>query len=577
MRWEALVYVALFSGGCAPVGDVEPSDSELPPVVDDEGVDLADLVDLIDLPDLSDDDDDAPTVYERPFQECVDEPAGPLTIRATLPLEPAPAEMSGVGLGLADFDADGYGDVVYPQVCDSTWCDQDILWGGPDGWTPGVVTTAEPDNHVFSVSVADFDADGLLDLSLHGVRSVRLLRNLGDRTFQDVTEEYGLETKVGFVFAGFWSDIDGNGLPDLYLAYHTGDADPHLGEPCIGDDVQSNWCNTPVASELHYNHGGAFVEDTGGPVGHGATMHVIAHDPDRDGDIDLLVMEDTPPFEFDSDDIHEDIFWERRDGDWVPHEDCNFNRTASMGGAVMGQDGDGLPSYWSSNIGPPRTMMLMPDTWECIETLSAFGVPDGQAGTNWTVLPIDIDGDAEQEVYISYGWIPPALRGGGGGGGDEGGDGDDGGGGGGGLEPQLSPDLLLSRMDDGYWPESMLSERPTWGAERWFGPDGRPIVITRPLEGSPELLSPGCSGSSRLVVHLDDRTTDNRRGLGARVYVGGAWRDVGANVGSGSGRTPFVSFSPGDVEQVDVLVEWLDGDVTEYTVTAHAEVTLLRN
>ncbi len=70
---------------------------------------------------------------------------------------------------------------------------------------------------------ADFDKDGYHDLYLansgkDGARG-RLFRNLGDGTFQDVTERSGLAQDYKTNMA-VWGDYDNDGYPDLYLINH---------------------------------------------------------------------------------------------------------------------------------------------------------------------------------------------------------------------------------------------------------------------------------------------------------------------------------------------------------------------
>jgi len=88
--------------------------------------------------------------------------------------------------------------------------------------------------------VADYDRDGRLDLYaaragepgnlswLEGrsndARGNRLLRNLGDWKFQDVTKKAGVRGGYRSSFTAAWLDADGDGWPDLVVPNEFGDA-----------------------------------------------------------------------------------------------------------------------------------------------------------------------------------------------------------------------------------------------------------------------------------------------------------------------------------------------------------------
>jgi hypothetical protein len=139
----------------------------------------------------------------------------------------------------------------------------------------------------YSLSVADFDLDG--DLDVFGARYVRirygisvpeplhdanngpsnhLLRNDGERGFTDVTREVGLDVNNGrFSLVGAWADYDDDGDPDLYVANDFG------------------------RNNLYRNDGGRFVDVAlhAGVEDQAAGMGVSWADYDLDGDLDLHV------------------------------------------------------------------------------------------------------------------------------------------------------------------------------------------------------------------------------------------------------------------------------------------------
>jgi hypothetical protein len=68
------------------------------------------------------------------------------------------------------------------------------------------------------IAVADFDRDGHLDVYCASLRkgASRLYRGTGKGTFVDVSEKAGVLVK-GAARSCAWSDIDGDGYPDLYV------------------------------------------------------------------------------------------------------------------------------------------------------------------------------------------------------------------------------------------------------------------------------------------------------------------------------------------------------------------------
>jgi hypothetical protein len=118
-----------------------------------------------------------------------------------------------------------------------------------------------------SVSVVDFDRDGLLDLyvvnSGEGSKN-RLYRNLGDGTFRDVAEELGVadlnQAGTGVCMGAIWGDFDNDGYEDLFVykwgrpeLYHN---DKGKGFTRVTNAGLPEWVNANSAVWLDYDRDG---------------------------------------------------------------------------------------------------------------------------------------------------------------------------------------------------------------------------------------------------------------------------------------------------------------------------------
>ena len=199
-------------------------------------------------------------------------------------------ELSG-GAIVEDFDGDGLLDVMvsssgpldsmhfYHNNGDGTFTDRTREAGLGDeiGGLNLVLTDYNNDGHpdVLVLRGAWWKKFGMYPLSL--------LRNNGDGTFDDVTEEAGLMT-AGPTQTAAWADYDGDGWLDLFVGHESG--------PEPGPD------NVHLCQLFHNNHDGTFTEVPApgagagaGPLGSnlGYVKGVAWGDYNNDGRPDLYV------------------------------------------------------------------------------------------------------------------------------------------------------------------------------------------------------------------------------------------------------------------------------------------------
>ncbi|MBV8671942.1 MAG: CRTAC1 family protein [Acidobacteriaceae bacterium] len=261
--------------------------------------------------------DSGPVVFEDISQK-----SGLTTWRHTMgaPNKKFIIETNGSGVGLIDYDNDGWLDIYL--VNGST---EDAINGkaapphaalfhnNHDGTFTNVAEKAgvTNDRWGFGVAIGDFDNDGWPDIFVANYGKNRLYRNNHDGTFTDVGEKAG-------VALGNWStgatfgDYDGDGRLDLFVAgyIHYDRSNP----PIPGSKaVAYSFCNFRGVSvmcgprgllgepdHLFHNNGDGTFTDTSVKAGvndpnryYGFTS--IFADINNDGKVDLLVADDSTP------------------------------------------------------------------------------------------------------------------------------------------------------------------------------------------------------------------------------------------------------------------------------------------
>lgn len=217
-----------------------------------------------------------------------------------------PSATSG-GCAWADFDHDGWVDVILPQ-------------GGRLG-------SAEPDaeavDHVFrnirgkqfqnctgvvglqdvgyshGVAIGDFDNDGFNDVYIANVGPDVLHRNLGDGTFEVLSLAAGIDN-LRWASSVAFGDLNNDGNLDIYVCNYV-DYDPLRPTACLSESGMPATCHPKNVGEspncCFMNNGDlTFTEsaESHGLLAPGSkSLGVVIADLDSDHDVDIYVANDT--------------------------------------------------------------------------------------------------------------------------------------------------------------------------------------------------------------------------------------------------------------------------------------------
>lgn len=134
-------------------------------------------------------------------------------------------ESIGGGIGILDYDLDGWPDVYLAQGSGEPPTDactrSNLLVRNLEGKFDEVTASANASDFNYSSGIAagDVNQDGFADLFIGSLGQNRLLINNGDGTFRDATENLG-DVEDQFTTSLAVADINGDSLPDLFEAIY---------------------------------------------------------------------------------------------------------------------------------------------------------------------------------------------------------------------------------------------------------------------------------------------------------------------------------------------------------------------
>jgi hypothetical protein len=286
----------------------------------------------------------------------------------------------GNGVALADLNNDGHLDVIV------TGANSGVVGvyqnNGTGQFTNRTSLTGIPTTTMISsVTAADYDADG--DLDLHLTRSGftdRLYRNDGNFAFTDVSAAAGLDNP-GWGMGATWADFDGDGWIDVYVSNRTG--------------TISNF----VENALYRNNGDGTFTDVAAALGVIAlddpTLLALWFDMDNDSDPDLYLGTDKG-----SGDI---LFNRLYRNDGGTFTDITFAAGMEayidcMGFAVGDLSGNGYQDIYMTNIPEGNMLMLNNGDETFTDHAAAAGVEVFLTG--WGTAFFDYDNDTDLDLFV---------------------------------------------------------------------------------------------------------------------------------------------------------------------------------
>lgn len=217
-------------------------------------------------------------------------------------------EEAGPGLGVADYDGDGYLDIYFVNGRDrynrGISVHNALYHNNGDGTFTDVTNQAGVPGNAYGLGCVwgDYNNDGYPDLYVTQYGKNILYHNNGDGTFEDVTEKAGVAgTDFGTTFhtGATFFDYDRDGRLDLYAGGYASFGPTSRRTCTIGYGVPTS-CRPTVyggtPAELYHNNGdGTFTNVTKAAKiyqPNGLNLSVGAADYDNDGWPDLFVAND---------------------------------------------------------------------------------------------------------------------------------------------------------------------------------------------------------------------------------------------------------------------------------------------
>jgi enediyne biosynthesis protein E4 len=431
-------------------------------------------------------------------------------------------ETFGSGVGVIDFDNDGWPDLFFANGADlghGKRSPGNALYRnlGNGKFEDVTAKAGVAGNGMFAtgVTVGDYDNDGFLDIYVTGYGGNQLFRNNGDGTFTEVTRKAGVGAS-GWSSSAAWIDYDRDGYLDLFVARYV-DYDvknaPYCGYRKEGYRMYCDPQSFDGTSNLlfHNNRDGTFTEvsrkaGVANPAGKG--LGVAVGDIDGDGWPDIFVANDGVRnflYHNKGNGTFEDVTYSAGVG-----FDTDGKALNGMGTEIADYDGDGLPDIFFTAFARQYNPLFRNLGKLIFEDVTRkAGLPSNVKTLGFGTKLFDFDNDGDLDIYITNGHVTDNVNL---------------------YDPQLSyrqTDLLYENEGGGHFRDVSAESGPAFRIPHVgrgtavvdFDNDGDLDIVTTDSGGRPMLLrNDGGNRNGWIAVRARGRES-NRFGIGCKVRV----------------------------------------------------------
>ncbi len=483
-------------------------------------------------------------------------------------------EAKGGGVGLLDYDNDGFLDIYFvngntlEDIRRGVSHENALYHSNGDGTYTDVTRQAGVAGRGWGMgcAVGDYDNDGYPDLYVLCINGNILYHNNRDGTFTDVTEKAGLKDGRWSTSAAF-VDYDRDGRLDLYVANNI-QVDIYRsplsfrGPECDyrGVPVMCGPRGLPAALDaLYHNNGdGTFTDATvsAGVLEQHASygLGVAVGDYNNDGWPDIAVANDSTPSY---------LYLNQKNG--------TFKEVGLMAGVAVSDDGmeqagmgidfgdydnDGWLDLTKTNFSFDYNNLYHNEhDGHFVDKSKAAGIAQATMPfVCWGTKFFDYDNDGWKDIFVAAGHVYPHLIKSPAGG-----------------EKYFQRRLLFRNLGNGAFADVSLQSGPGILQERSsrglaigdLDNDGDIDVVVVNMDGTPSILrNDGGNGRNWLIVKLRG-TASNRSGLGARIRAStGNLQQIAEATTAGSifsASDSRVHFGLGSAARVDLEILWPSG------------------